>query len=340
LTLRRSKFKTVIKHDSVRALLALIAAHKLHYIQYDIKTAFLNGNLDELIFMSQPEGYIDLDHPRWVCRLKKSIYGLKQAARQWNRKFDFFLKAHNLVPLDVDSCVYVSQDNPLTITGIFVDDGISASVDPTRLQVIISHLKMHFEIITSSGEYYVGFQICRPLDTSEIFIHQHHYVNYILERFCMQECKSMSTPSDPHSRLVAATTTNDIITVPFKEAIGYLFYAALVSRPDISYVVSAADKHYERPTAPHWAVVKRIFRYLQGTRDYGLLYTVCPQPSLLGYCDSDFAADLDDRKSHSGYVFLLAGAPVARQVECLLFHKPSVVNHQLLLLATAQWGLA
>ena len=77
----KENFSPVIKHDSVWALLALIATHKLHYIQYDIKTAFLNGDLDELIFMTQPKGYIDPDHPCWVYRLKKSIYGLKQAAR-------------------------------------------------------------------------------------------------------------------------------------------------------------------------------------------------------------------------------------------------------------------
>jgi hypothetical protein len=133
----------------------------------------------------------------------------------------------------------------------------------------------------------------------------------ILHRFSLEDSKLASTPTDSHNPLVAALPDELAIAVPYKEAIGSLLYAALLTRPDIAYAVSAATKHCEHPTNIHWTMVKRIFRYLRGTRDYGILYFASSGLSLQEYCDSDFTADHDDRKSHSNYVFTLAGGPIA-----------------------------
>ena len=163
-------YAPVIKHDSVRAMFSIAAAYKMYMVQFDIGTTFLNGDLEEEIYMCQPEGFEK--EGGFVCKLQKSLYGLKQAARKWNEKFDYFLKKYNLLVSNADACVYYYKEEvQKTIVGIHVDDGLACSVDKTKLKKIIKHLEKEFEVKTSDIEYYVGFEVKVNENRDKVFIH-------------------------------------------------------------------------------------------------------------------------------------------------------------------------
>lgn len=304
----------VIKHDSVRSMFAIAAAYKMHIVQFDIATAFLNGNLDEEIYMQQAEGYEkegDL-----VYKLKKSLYGLKQAARKWNEKFDQFLRMYNLLVSSADACVYYTAGNTKTIVGIHVDDGMACSVDKMELSKIIHHLEKEFEVKTGKMDYYVGFQVKLSDSRDRIFINQSRYIIDILERFGMSNCHPVATPADPGKLLVEQDGEDDLdveVTVPYSNAVGSLMYASVISRPDISFAVSDTVRWNKRPRRSHWMAVKRIFRYLKGTIHLGILYYGDPRKDLkiIGYSDADFGNDIKDRKSRTGYVFIMGHGAIA-----------------------------
>jgi hypothetical protein len=303
-------FSPVIKHDSIQSIFALAATHDMHMIQYDVRTTFLYGELDEEIFMEQPEGY--KKDEMLVCRLKRSIYGLKQAARQWNRKFDSFLTRYNLVASSADSCVYHSNGHIEIVTGLFVDDGISCSTDETKLADMLQYLRKHFEVTQGTGNYYVGFEVHRCCNNRSMFINQQWYITHIIHHFGLQKSNPAITPADPHTHLVAAAEEDTPIFAPYKEAIGCLMYVMTLIRPDIAYAVSCVAQFSERPTQVHWTTMKRILHSLQGTKDHGIMYSgTIIDNHLKGFCDADFTRDQNDRKSRIGYVFTFGNGAIA-----------------------------
>ena len=155
-------YSPVIKSDSMRTMFATTAHSNLHTRQFDICTAYLNSPLDEIIFMVQPEGFIDNEYPAFVCLLLRCLYGLKQGARQWNKKLDTFCEKYDLIPSEADPCVYKSKLDDLTLLGIFVDDGLICSDNPDKLDAIMLHLSTKFKVSQGdAGDYYVGFEVIR-----------------------------------------------------------------------------------------------------------------------------------------------------------------------------------
>ncbi|UYV81752.1 hypothetical protein LAZ67_20002198 [Cordylochernes scorpioides] len=300
-------FSPVVRYDSLRILLSHAASERMFLKQFDVKTAFLNGELEELVYLEQPEGYKRDDNSCY--RLHKSLYGLRQSSRNWNKKFTNFLYSHNFKTSDADPCIFIGTHNDSNvILALYVDDGIILSKDKEAIAIIMDELEHAFEITSGSVNFFVGLEIEQSEDRASIFIHQSSYIDKILSKFNMADCIPASVPMDPSVIL----TKQDCSTpeqkekmpkFPFREAVGSLMFASCVSRPDITYAVSQVSKFLEYPGPAHCTTVKNIFRYLKGTPHMGILFT--GQDQLVGYSDSDFARDVDSRKSTTGYAFMM-----------------------------------
>jgi hypothetical protein len=178
---------------------------------------------------------------------------------------------------------------------------------------VITYMKTEFKVTDGEVDYFVGFQIHQDPVTFDIFIHQSRYIDDILNRFGFTDVNPVVCPSDPHVRLMKGDDDTDPITTePFSEALGCLMYAMIISRPDMSYAVCKASSYQAKPRASHWAALKRIFRYLKGTKSWGICYSGQPRiMQLIGYSDSDFGGDLDCQKSRTGYVYLYGDSAIS-----------------------------
>ena len=313
-------FSPVARNTSVRSLLALANAHDLEIHQMDVKTAFLNGSLDCKIYMSQPEGFVDPDRPNHVCKLKKSIYGLKQSARCWNTTLDEYLKSVGYHKSNADGCIYLKSMKEangrisFVILGVYVDDIIPVSNNPALLKAEKGALCERFEMI-DQGEihYLLGMSIKRDRENRTLLISQPNYVEKVLRKFGMENCKSVSTPLEPGRKFQKLSPSDEPFDVQtYQQAIGCLTYVSTATRPDIAAAVGVLSQYMSRPSKDHWIGVKRVLRYLKGTLKYGLKFTVHEEePELFGYSDADWAGDVDTRRSTSGYVFQIGSSTVS-----------------------------
>ncbi|RWS02083.1 gag-pol polyprotein-like protein [Dinothrombium tinctorium] len=308
-------FSPVVKYTSLRVLLSIAASNNLEICQFDIKTAFLNGDLDEEIFMDQPEGYND--GSSHVCKLTKSLYGLKQAPRQWNKKFDNFLKSYGLKATEADQCIYVNKQQHLYLA-LYVDDGLAVAPSKELIEKLLQEMREQFEITVSSAEYFLGLQLDRDRDKKTIHIHQEAYIKRILKRFNMSECNKVSVPVDPHVKLNEEMfpkqdeEKEDKNKFPYRELIGSLMYLAIGSRPDLAYAVTILSQYLEKPHILHWEAAKRVLKFLKGTMRAGITFCGSTQNKdvLIGYSDADFAGCEDTRRSRTGIMLMLNGGPI------------------------------
>lgn len=302
----KETFAPVASTNTVRLLLALANQNDMELLQFDIKTAFLYGDLDENIHMDYPDGF---DNPgNKVCKLIKSLYGLKQAPRQWNKKFHQFLSKFKLNQSPNDKCLYFNQDRSLILT-IYVDDGLVASNNRQILEPLIKFLKDNFEVKVMECEAYLGFHINRDRKKRRLKIQQQLYIDKVLDRFKMIDCKAQSTPEEvgtPKEDNSQPLTDE----YPYKELVGSLLYLVTCTRPDIAHAVSVASRT-SKPTQMHWNMLKRILRYLKGSRNIGIEYKWSAQPQLTGYSDADYANDTETRRSTTGYCILYGQGPIA-----------------------------
>lgn len=302
-------YAPVVRYSSVRYLLGVAAKYNLRIHQMDTVTAFLQGDVEEEIFMCQPPNY---EEGHMVCKLNKSLYGLKQASRQWNKKLNKALLQIGLTRSKVDPCIYyriVNDKNILFIT-VYVDDLMYFFNDEETASVVKLKLKEKF-LMKDMGEVKqcMGYKIKQCGD--EIHVSQTIYIEKILERFVMSDCNAVSTPCDPSVNLKKAESEEEILrNIPYQEAIGCLLYLSQGTRPDITYIVNTLSKFNNQPTAQHWAALKRVFRYLKGTKDLQLVFK-CDAGNIVGYCDADWASNTDDRRSCTGYIFLFQGAAIS-----------------------------
>ncbi|UYV62645.1 hypothetical protein LAZ67_2001397 [Cordylochernes scorpioides] len=312
-------FSPVVKFDSIRTILSLCASLDMEMIQLDVKSAFLNGDLEEELYMEQPQGYENPDFPNHVCSLQKSIYGLKQSPRMWNKKFHEFLIKFDLKPSISDSCVYTMKcKQAYILLAIYVDDCLICSVNKQHLDDIVQYLNSNFEIKTFTADYFLGLQIYRDRTTKMLFLHQTSYIERTREHYNLLDIKLQSVPSDPYSKLTKEMCPKDdqeieeMNKIPYRQTIGSLMYLMTGTRPDIAYAVSRVSQFMNNPGPSHWTAVKKIFGYLKATKNIGICFGGSPCTStLIGFSDADFAGDLDTRKSTTGYVFMLNNGPIS-----------------------------
>jgi hypothetical protein len=195
---------------------------------------------------------------------------------------------------------------------IWVDDGLLCSNHQSKLEDIVNYLSEKFEITSGPVDHFVGLEISRDRCKGLIHVSQQAYVKKILTRFRMGDCKPRSIPADPCSHLKKQCSTFETQDYPYREAISSLMFAAICTRPDISYAVSQVAKYSSKPSYVHWEAVKRIFAYLKGTISFGISYFRGVKDGvLLAFSDSDFTGDADDRRSTTGNIFILNGGPVS-----------------------------
>ena len=315
-------FSPVVRFDSIRVILSLAAANKMKIRQFDVKTAFLYGELNEELIMEQPLGYEDGTNR--VCKLLKGIYGLKQAPRQWNAKFDSFLKRFGLINCQADQCVYVTNMmSSFTILALYVDDGLLCSTSDEVIQKIEKFLDASFKIRFGDCKCFVGIEIQNM--SSGIKIHQNSYIDRLLERFNMVDCKPVLSPGNSHEKLSLEMCPKTELEraqadkLPYQELVGALMFLSSVTRPDIAFDVSRASQFMSNYGELHWRAVKRILRYLKGSANIGIWYQR-EALELKAYADADYAANPDTRKSTSGFVLTLNGGPItwaARSQKCV-----------------------
>lgn len=312
-------FAPVVRYDSLRVLLATVAENELELTQFDVRTAFLYGEVVETIYMKVPEGLdvAEVSNGRResvVCKLEKSLYGLKQAPRCWNKKFTQFLNEFELKECEADPCVFVGQcERKSVLLALFVDDGLVAAESKKTLDIIIKRLSDNFKITIGDSSVFVGLQIERNKSEKSLVIHQSAYVKKIIEKYRMIDAKVVSVPADPHVTLSSSEIDDEKSNnVPYREAVGSLVFLASVSRPDIAYAVNVVSRYLNNHNVEHWRAVKRIFSYLKGTAEYGIKYVGGGSKSeLVGFSDADYAGDIETRRSTTGYVFCLTNGAVS-----------------------------
>lgn len=249
----------------------------------------------------------------------EGLYGLKQSGRLWYKKL-----AATLVQMKSDSSVYILDNGIIkVILPVFVDDCTLVSKSKSAIQELKQKLLAKFKLRDlGPTKLLLGVAITRDLSKHSISLSQKHYVEDILERFHMTDCKPVSTPMEPGLRLsVSQSPANDeekkaMSSVPYINAVGALMYLAIATRPDIAYTVSVLSRFNSNPGPEHWKAVKHLFGYLKGTMDYSLTYSPSPSPSpskerFEVYSDADHGGNPDTGKSTSAYVIKMGTGAVS-----------------------------
>jgi transposase InsO family protein len=300
-------YAPVARLTTLRILLSLANAKKLKCEQLDVNNAFLNGDLQEEIFMKQPQG-VD-DGTSRVCKLNKSLYGLKQAPRAWNEKFDTWMKSQGFEQCKNDLCLYVKKDcDDILYVLLYVDDVILAGNNDQMMESVKSSLMSRFRCKDLGVlSYFVGIKVTHT--DNGIFLSNEMYLKGVLKRFEMENCNPISTPLEVHPP--RETEGPCIVGLkPYRELVGCLMYAMLTTRPDLCVAVNFYSRYQTNATQSQWVGLKRVLRYVKATLKYGLFLPKFSQTLLVGYADADWASEAD-RKSTSGYLFEVFGGVVS-----------------------------
>ena len=301
-------FAPVAKLVTLRLLLAIAIRFNLLVQQFDIETAFLNGYLEDTIYIEQPDGFKVKGKENWVCRLVRSLYGLKQSPRLWNETLKTVMKSCGLTQSESDPCLfYRFTSTAKLLVLVYVDDLVVAGTNQQAIDQLKQSLKKKFKLKELGDlSWCLGIQITRSQSGKQFALSQRKFIDDILKRFNMTECKPVTTPMEPNAKFVKGNP-DEVIDVPYRSVIGSLMYLMLGTRPDIAYAVGTLSKFLDCPTQTHWTAAKRVIRYLQGTKDHGLIMGKEVNDNLTGMVDANWGTDVEDRRSTSGYLFMLMG---------------------------------
>jgi len=291
-------YAPVAKLSSSRVLIALTNRLHLMLHQIDIKGAYLNGVLreDEVLYMRQPPGYTAPDAGRRVLCLQKALYGLKQARRRWYQTFTCILSDLGFSQCSVDQAVYYKPNAKVgecVVIAVHIDNCTIATSNAKLVEDFKRGLSKNVEV-TDLGELHwmLGIEVKQDRKAGTIHLSQWAYIDAILRCFNFTDLKPLSLLMDVQSRLTSKQSPNTLAefaamrNIPYREAVGALNWATLATHPDISFAVSTVACFSTNPGPAHWEAVKRIFRYLTGTRDLWLSYGE-QEHALLGYTDAD-----------------------------------------------------
>lgn len=317
-------FSPVMRHNSLRTLLSIAAANDLEIEQLDVRTAFLEGTLEEDVYITVPQG---TDHDRSkVLKLDKALYGTKQGPRVFNNTLNDFLVNIGFKRCTTDPCVYTllsEEDDPIYL-GVYVDDMIIIGADQLRIARIKADIKSRFDIDDKGPvDFILGMKVERDRENRMLYLHQEQYAKNVIKKFNMLDSKcKIGVPMSDNLKLSkddcpqTEEEKKRMASVPYRSAIGALMYLATCTRPDISYAVSVCASFMQNPGYKHWMAVKNILAYVNSTKKRGLSYgTRYSSEEWLNYvylyADADHAGDVDKRRSRTGYVTLLNGGAVS-----------------------------
>nr|AAR89047.1 putative integrase [Oryza sativa Japonica Group] len=278
-------FAPVARIEAIRLFLAFASSKGFKLYQMDVKSAFLNGFIQEEVYVKQPPGFENPDFPNYVFKLSKALYGLKQAPRAWYDRLKNFLLAKGFTMGKVDKTLFVLKHD------------------------FAETMRREFEM-SMMGElsYFLGLQIKQtPQGT---FVHQTKYTKDLLRRFKMENCKPISTPIDSTAVLDPDEDGEAVDQKEYRSMIGSLLYLT-ASRPEIQFAVCLCARFQASPRASHRQAVKRIMRYLNHTLEFGIWYSTSSSLCLSGYSDANFGGCRIDRKSTSGTCHFLGTSLIA-----------------------------
>lgn len=305
-------YAPVAKLVTLRIALAVANQLNMTIQQMDVKSAFLNGDINEEVYMQKPEG-MDANDGR-VLKLNKSLYGLKKSPRYWNDKFNIFMINQGFNRSKGDYCLYSKFENGQKLYVIlFVDDLIICGTEENQINALKMKLNENFKMKDLGNvSNYLGLHIVQKKEEGIIEIDQKAYLLSILQRFKMSDCKSISTPLDMNFKGLKSKLIDKKWETPCRKLIGCLMYAVIGSRPDLCISVNILSRFQNKPNEELWKNLKRILRFIQGTIDLKLVYKRnSSAPILQGYVDADWAPEHSERKSTSGYVFKVFGATIS-----------------------------
>ncbi|GKC36144.1 retrovirus-related pol polyprotein from transposon TNT 1-94 [Tanacetum coccineum] len=265
----------------------------------DVKTAFLNGNLREEVYVSQPDGFVDKDNPNYVYKLKKALYGLKQAPRAWYDMLSSFLISQDFSKGSVDPTLFVRRDGKeLLLVQIYVDDIIFVASKPELCDLFSKIMCSKFKMsMMGKISFFLGLQISQ--NPKGIFINQSKYALESLKKYGFDSCDPINTPMVEKSKLDEDNEGKAVDPSHYRGMIGTLLYLT-ASRPDLQFAICMCAQYQARPTKKHLNAVKRIFRYLQGIVHRGLWYSKDSSIALTTFADANHAGCQDTRRSTSG----------------------------------------
>jgi histone deacetylase 1/2 len=295
-------FSPVIKPITIRIILSLAISYKWPLKQLDVNNAFLNGSLDEEVYMTQPQGFETSDSTL-VCKLNKALYGLKQAQRQWFDKLTYTLIQFGFKTSKCDPSLFIfTKEKQVVYLLVYVDDLIITGSSTTLVQTLVQKLDSAFSLKQLGDlDYFLGIEV-KNLSDGSLLLTQSKYLKDLLIKTNMLDCKPIATPMMSSCKLSKTGSDNVTDATLYRSVVGYLQYAT-ITRPEISFVVNKVCQFMSAPLESHWTAVKRILRYLKGTINFGLKLVPTnihhPLP-LRVFCDADWASDPDDRRSTSG----------------------------------------
>lgn len=318
-------YAQVARQRSIRVLIAIAVKLKLHLHQLDVVTAYLNGNLEESLYMEIPEYYDQLKNKNisnktHACKLKKAIYGLKQSGRIWYMTLDSQLQKLGFSQLKNEPCLYVyKEDKNSMLIAIYVDDIIIASNNEEKANWIKQQLASNFDIKhIGKLKYFLGIEFHTIEDG--IVLTQRKYITLLIEKFQMKDCNPVNTIMNISEKLfkemcpLTKEEKEEMKYLPYQNLIGSLLYLAVTSRPDIAFAVSKLSQFNINPGKSHWIAAKRVLRYLKQTSNLGLYFRSTPD-DIKGFVDANWASNVDDRKSFTGYFFKLSNSALSWEVK-------------------------
>lgn len=298
-------FAPTARITSVRALMQIAVQYDLIVHQMDVKTAYLNAPIDCELYVEQPEGFEvkSLSGEKLVCRLNRSLYGLKQSGRNWNTLLHTFFMEHGFIQSQVDTCVYCKHTNEqIVIVLVWVDDIVVAASNDSVLSEIKNQLHNRFKM-KDLGQisWFLGIQFKHENDC--IKMNQTQYLTNLLRKYNMIDCKSRATPCELKLNFSSDATCE--CSLKYREIVGSLIYAMTCTRPDLCFIVTILSQHLANPSKEHYVALKHVLRYLKGSLHYELCFRKCHDGlQLTGFSDASWGSS-EDRKSVTGYCFCL-----------------------------------
>ncbi|KAL0539470.1 hypothetical protein IC582_023682 [Cucumis melo] len=302
-------FNPVIKASTIRVVLSIAVTNGWLLRQLDFNNAFLNGHLEENVYMMQPPGYVHLSYPNYACKLNKAIYGLKQAPREWNAtlskehlKWGFINSRSNF------SLFIFRRNNYVVLLLVYVDDIIVTGNDSVLISTLIKSLDKQFALKDLGRlTYFLGFQV-NYLESGFI-LNQGKYISDLLHKLQLSDLKPAPSPSVVGKNLFAFGGTPLEDPFVYRNTIGALQYLTN-TRPDIAYIINQLSQFLQKPTDLHWQAVKCVLKYLSGTKSFGLMFQQGDDLAISAYSDADWASNINDRKSIVAYCIFIGNTLV------------------------------
>ncbi|GKE73989.1 zinc finger, CCHC-type containing protein [Tanacetum coccineum] len=290
--------------NTIRLLIAMASIHNMIIHQMYVKTAFLNGELEEEVYMNQPQGFIMPGNENKVCKLIKSLYGLKHAPKQWHQKFDEVVLSNSYLLNQADKCVYSKFDESGkgVIIFIYVDNMLIFGTDQVQVDLTKEFLSSRFSM-KDMGEADVILGIRIKHESNRIAISESYYIDKVLKKFNYFDCTPVSTPMDTSEKLMP----NDgqaVSQLEYSRVIGCLMYAMTCTRPDIAFVAGKLSMYTSNPSTQHWQAIQQI-------------------------------SNTEDNSSTNGWVFLLGGGAISWASKKQTCITGSTIKYEYVALASA-----